>query len=254
MIEQDLLRLQRRLDALEAHDQRLPPLLADYLALPELRGLWAASSIDESGDVMDFSGQGHTLTNNGTTPRAVYNDVTPYFDFNGSTQYLNRTVEAGFNITGALTLGGWFWADALPAAYRGVFGKWNDVTVNQRSYALYVNGAGSETLFGVSSDGTAATTASRSMISTGTWHFLAGRFTPSTEVALFVDGVKYVNVTSIPAAVFDSSAALQVPLITLGGSSAYLDGRAALFWLCADDLSDALIARLWQRGRGYFGV
>jgi len=244
--------LERRLRRQEAKPTgpTLGEFYAQHLGLMELRGLWTMASVDESAAVYDLSGQGRTLTNNGPAFRAPYNDLIPYCDFTG-TEYLSRPTESGLAITGALTFGGWYWLDSFGATDLGLSGKYT-AAGNQRSYLLYTNPTLPEARLIVSSDGTAITQVNSGVaLSTGAWNFLVGRFTPPTELAIFANGTKTVNTTSIPASIFSSSAAF----ILMGFDGAgHRDGRASLNFLSAYNQSDALIDYLFQRGRVLFGV
>ena len=220
---------------------------------PELRGLWPYSSVDESGNLRDISGEGRTLTNNGTTLRSLLNNIVPYATLNGSTQYFSRADEAGLRITGSLSLGGWYYFTSLAKSMTAM-SKWT-AAGNQRSYLLQAlsTGAVSSSVSTNGTGGTAVFTSSGTAgeIVTGGWYFMASRFTPSTELATFVNKTKHVNTTSVPASIFVSTAGL-----LLGGVSAAaaLNGRSAMSFLCAGLVPDSLLARFFEVSRGFFGV
>lgn len=224
--------------------------LFQYLVLPNLRGLWPMSSVDSSGSAMDISGQGRHLANNGTCTFPVYGDVVPYLETSGSSQYLSRADEVGLSITGAFTVGCWFLADTIGATF-GLVTKWLS-SGNQRSYQLILNN--SERVYAyVSGDGTASVNKNATAtISAGTWHFAAMRYTPSSELAVFLDGVKATNVTSIPASCYDSTATFDLGAV--GAGSSLLDGRIALPFVCAAAVSDMQLTALYERSRVLFGV
>lgn len=251
MPELDLL---RKIAALEARLNRLesaelsPELAAPYLALPNLRGFWPMSSQDNSGNAYDLSGQGRTLTNNGTATFDVYNNVVPFVDLNGSSQYMSRADESALDISSALTLGVWFRPDVVTGS-QGLVSKYT-VSGSQQSYLLYLNAA---TLYAdISSTGANDFTVTIAGTTASVWHFGALRFTPSTELAVWLDGTKAVNTTSIPASLFNSTAALQLGLFNTSGT--YLNGGLALAFVCAAALTDQLIGSLFQRTRARFGV
>jgi hypothetical protein len=230
-----------------------PPfdLISPFLALPNLRGFWPMSSVDASS-VYDLSGQGRTLTINGSAPTAIYNDFVNYFDLNGSTQYLTRANEAGLGITGALTCMLWYWPDTVPSGARGLLSKY-DSSAAQKSYLLFDTNTGTHTAaFIISTDGTATVSSgSSALLSTGRWYHLAGLFVPSTKVAVFVNGVETANTTSIPATIFNSTASFAIGTNVNG---IILDGRIAPGCLCADDLSVSLIRSNFAQTRGFFDV
>jgi hypothetical protein len=170
-----------------------------------------------------------------------------YMDCNGTTQYLNRADEAGLDITGNLTVGGWVWRDT-DGAFERFINKANN-TGNQRAYRIFRNaaaGVAGAWGFEISSNGTATTFAlATSNTPTSAWEFVVARYTVSTEMALFINNTKYTNTTSIPAAIFNSSAEFRIGADSAG--SAFLDGRVALCFLTGSPLSDATIYTLYTR-------
>lgn len=256
--------LYRRLRRQEA--KALGPTVGEvfgmYLGIPNLRGFWPFSSLDNGGNAYDQSGQARTLTLTAGGSSAVLNDLIGYFDFNGTTGYQSRADEAGLEFSGNLTFGGWFRADALTAIMQ-VIGK-SDVTLANDSYRLSWRGdlSGDPVQFSIS-DGVAVVTAGQSgtgdeITVVDQWYFIAGRFTSSTEVALFIsDGAaptlsKYVNTTSVPAAVVNGTSAFRIG--ASGAASRFLDGGACLCFLCARNLADSYLEMLYQRSRVLFSV
>lgn len=224
---------------------------AQYQGLYRLRGLWPMASITETPTVIDASGQGRTLSFNGTVPLGLYNDLMPYVEFNGTTGFLSRADEAGLDIVGTLTLGGWFWADS-GAGIGALMSKYGSAVANRSYFLRYTgsntfqfgigNGVGDTTV--VSAAGTGTTDA---------WHFVVGRYSPSAEVAVFVDGTWYRNTTSIPGAIVNGAAQLEIGRLNVTNGQ-YLDGRAGLCFLSAAALSDTFVSYLWNRSRVLFGV
>lgn len=233
-----------------AYDATALKIAAALQLLPELRGLWAFSSVNESGNIIDLSGQGRTLTNNGTATRAILPSGLPYAIYNGSTQYFSRADEAGLDITGALTIGGWFYAAAL--ADVGLIGKFAFTAGNYKSYLLRILDATGAIRFTVSADGSASVAINTATgIATGSWHFIAGRFTPSTEIAVFVDGVKTVNTTSIPASLYNSNQPLQIGAYDAG--TKLFTGRSAPCFLSAAAIPDDLLYAHYAMARPLLG-
>lgn len=224
------------------------------LQLPQLRGYWPMSSVDENGDPYDLSGQGRVLTNNNAIPFAWYN-LFPYADFTpGSTHYFSRADEAGLDILGEITFGGWFWLDTLaPGTNMGLIGKFNTVG-NQRAYLLTFSDAGNVFQVYISSLGTAASTLGLShtaTLSASTWYHVVGRFTPNTELSIFVDGIEVSTAAAVPAAIFNSNTSFEIGASDAGNNR--LDGRACQCFLCADDLDDVIIRSLFEQTRANFG-
>lgn len=220
--------------------------------LPMLRAYWPFSSVDENGDVYDISGQGRVLNNNNTTPFAWHN-LLPYADLTpGATNYFNRVDEAGLDITGDLSLGGWFWLDTLaPGNDMGLIAKWT-VAGNQRAYYLKFVDATNQFQFSVSTDGAAVVTVTSTAVPViNTWYHICGVFRANSVLNIFVDGVKTELAVGVPASIFNSSADLQVGASDVGTNR--LDGRVCQCFLCAENLDDVMIWNLYQQTRANFG-
>jgi hypothetical protein len=226
-----------------------------HMQLPMLRAYYPFSSVDENGAVYDLSGQGRMLTNNGATPFANYN-LFPYANLTpGAANYFYRADEPGLDITGALTLGGWFWLDSLaPGTNYGLISKWDSAGgANQRSYMLYFDDATNTLKFNISSAGTAATSVavtSTATMAASTWYHIVGRFNPATLMSIFVDGTATDLAVGVPAAAFNSTAQLRIGDYNSGQ---YMDGRVCQCWLCADDLDSVLIKTAFEQTRVNFG-
>lgn len=240
-------------------------VVSSFLSLPGLIGFWPMSSINRSADVQDLSGNAHHLTYNGN-PTINYRGIVPYMDFDGTGDYLSRADETDFDITGTethiasalrgLTMGGWFYFDTLGASTIGIMSKFAYTSPNtdQRSYQIVYHGSG-YFFFSISSDGTQ--TNESNIISTvaeqtGQWYFIVGRFTPSTEVAIFVNTTKNKNTTSIVASIYNSTRPFAI-----GGNDNFatlMDGRASMCFLCTAALSDGIIRGLYHQSRSLFGV
>ena len=92
-----------------------------------------------------------------------------------------------------------------------------------------------------------------SAITLSAWHFAVMRFTPGTEVLLFVDGTGYTDAVGVPATIFNSTAAFAIG--RPGSLNAYyMDGRASLCFLCATALGIGTIRSLYQQSRALFGL
>jgi hypothetical protein len=218
------------------------------------------SAFNQTGAAFDQSGNVRTLTYNGN-PTYNFEGLAPYIDFDGVGDFLSRADEAGLDITGTeayvasavrgLTLGGWYRIDSF-AANQWLSGKYNTVG-NNRSYALAFLTT-PEVRFIVSGNGTATITAISSVAPVvTTWTFWVGRFTPSSELAIFQNNVKTINTTSIPASIFNSTASYVLGARD-NGAADLMTGRQSMQFLCATALSDAIIGALYQNSRAMFGV
>ncbi len=228
-----------------------------FQSLNGLRGFWPMSSVDENGDTFDLSGQGRILSDNGDLEYG-YDDLAPYVNLDGTGDFLNRTDEAGLDILGTeayietpgLTLGGWFQFDR-DSTSEGLIAKY-DAATNNRSYLLYKFNT-DFARFLVSNNGIAAVgvTSTVSLNQTD-WYFIAGRFDPGAETAIFVNGTWDTNVAAIPASIFNSNADLEIGSYNTG--TVLLQGRASLCFLCAAFLEDWIVNAIFQQTRAMYGV
>jgi len=231
-----------------------------FMGLPGLRGLWLpGASVAETGNVSDISGQGRTLTYNGNPTINLHNALVPYLDLDGTGDFLSRPDENGLDVAGTetyiasglrgLTVGGWFWSNAGGAA-QGLIGKRNAV-VGGHSYLLETSASNALSLL-VSTDGNTDVTVTGTVFPTAGWFFAVGRFTPSTELKIFMNGSTATNTTSIPASIFNGSSAFQIGSFNAGVN--LLVGRCALGFLCAAAVPDSILATALAMSRGLFGV
>jgi hypothetical protein len=152
-----------------------------------------------------------------------------------------------------LTIGGWFWLDALSAGGTGLIGKY-DTTTNNRSYLLYTTNS-PDFRFVISVDGTATKTVTSTTTPVArTWYHIVGRFDPSTEVKIWVNGSSNTNVAAVPAAIFNSTANLNCAALDNGAAATRLNGRASLNFLCAAALSDSIVLALYEQTRALFAT
>lgn len=232
--------------------------VSSMMALPGLRGFWPMSAVDSSGNVQDVSGHARELTLNGD-PTYNVDGLAPYIDLDGTGDYLSLADQADLDITGTesyvasgirgLTLGGWFYFDRLGQG-EGLIGKYS-LSGDQRAFTLYKNSSDNLAIL-ISSDGASTTSVTQTVtVETGRWYFTVGRYTPSSEVKLWVDDDTASKTSSIPASIFNSTSDFTVG--ALGGST-LLDGRIALPFLCAAALSDDIITNLFESTRHLFGV
>ena len=237
---------------------------AAHQALLGLRGFWPMSSFDESGDIYDMSEQDRTLTREGSPTYWTY-DLAPYAAFNGTTDYLERLDEAGLDILGTeayvaapyrgLTLGCWAWFDNDGAATtEGMMTKRDGAPIANVAYSLYRTTTDA-VRFTVSS-GVAQEWIDTPVVASGAWHHYVGRFDPSTELSVFMDGVEYPAGGSAIAAIQNHSANFQIGARDdgAGGAVYFLDGKISMAFLCAAYLPDPVIFSLYEWTRRMFYV
>lgn len=242
--------------------QTLSDIYGIFSNIPALRGLWVPSLLDQTGAISDRSGQGRTLTYTGNPTMNVYNGLAPYMDYDGTDDYHARPDEAGLDIIGTetyiassqrgLSAGAWVWVDALSGGTKtqGVLAKSNTVG-NLRSWRATL-GITDIFDFAVSSNGTAQVSVNTGLvIETGRWYFLAYRYTPSAEIAIWQSGQKFVNTTSIPASIFNTSAPFELARFNVANTGC-LNGRIGLAFLSACAVSDELISHLYRYSKTVF--
>ena len=214
-----------------------------FVRLPGLQGYWPMGIRTASGGAVEHSGTGTHLQQTGTCPTDY--DGNSYVHLGDGTNYLK---EPGvFGITGTetfidvglrgLTLGGWFWADETPADNVGLISR--DAGPPERGYLLRWT-TGNAAFFAVSLTGASVVSETSASSTTGAWHFVVGRFTPSAEVAIFLDGVKSANAVAVPASINVSTQAFEVGR-DLADDDKIFHGRARDVFVCAAALSDTLI-------------
>lgn len=214
-----------------------------FIELPGLAGYYPMGVRNGVGHAVEHSGTGSNLLQTGTCSTGY--DGNAFVQLGNGTNYLN--VVTTYGITGleawissslrGLTVGGWFMLDSLGANSGGLVSK--DNATPNRGYYLSATTV-PDVVFSVSGDGTVRTFATSAGTTVSEWHFIAGRFTPSSEVAVFVDGDKVVNVTAIPASINISTGNFEVG--RMAGSDVYIQhGKARDVFICASALSDDLI-------------
>jgi hypothetical protein len=221
-----------------------------FQLLQNLRGFWPFSSLTDTWAAADLSGQGRTLTNTGPCP-SVMLGLLPTLTFTGAT-YLSRADEAGLDITGGLSVCGWFKPTNL-AAQVDLITKWTNAG-NQAAYALSITATG-RPMFAICNTGVPGAAVliqgTAGDISINNWYFIGGRFIPNTEVTVFINLTKYTNAAAVPAAIFNSSAALLVGGVN---GAATLIGNGTLCALAAAAWSDTVFNNLYEQTKVLFGL
>lgn len=234
-----------------------------HLALPGLRAFWPMSSFDENGDAFDLSGQGRTLDYNGS---GLYNfqSLAPYIYLDGN-DYLERNDELGIRISATetyvaaaargISFGAWVRFDGAAAAQEQIIAKCDGAGAGNLAYELYRTAGGVLEL--AISDGAAIETqASAETLAATTWYHVAGKFDPSTEKAVLVNGNKTTAATALALLNVTDFANLQIGGRddNAGGSTENMTGRVCFAFLCCTVLPDSTIQSLYHQTRAMFGV
>lgn len=250
-LEKEIYDLKKQIDRMSAREfpRTTGDVFGTFMMSQNLRAFWPLSSLDAGSNPMDVSAQGRGLTNNGTITFGSIGEI-PYAILNGSTQWLSRATEAGLVITSNLTFGAWLYANANGTLYMpiGKFGASGNYgyciqRLNTNFYQANISGNGTTQFQAVFPTTSPATT----------WEFVVARYIPSTELSIFVNGVKFSNTTTVPASIFNGNGNFAIGRWD-GGAAQYFPGRAALPFLCATSLSDIAIQRMYNISRIFFGV
>ena len=233
---------------------------SSVLALPGLRAFYPMSAVGAAGEAQDISTLGQHMARTGD-PDFQYENLIPYANYNGTTDYHSVADNAAHDIIGTeayiqgfaqgLTMGFWLQKDALQAGSRHLFDKY-EANVANRSYSIYHTGA--DVTFRVYDAVNAPTdvTLVGALAADTTWHFIWGRYETGGDLTISVNNVTNTNVGGGPAALFNSSADLTIG--ARSGGASFADGRFSMVWLCCQQHSDAILGALWEQQRSMFGV
>jgi len=225
------------------------------LQLPGLRLFTLASSYDEAYGLTDWSGVRFAATNVPVAGMATTwpGVLVPYVEFDSGAAYYTSRDTATLSPTGDVTVGGWFYMDAL-GVQGAMINKWY-TTGNERSYNLHVAAGGALT-FEASSDGSATAgkllSVAGGIVTAGQWWFGVGRLSCSATQGVCLDGTWTTVSTAIPTATYDCARSLYLGRYNESATT-WFNGRIAQFWICAYAVPDAWIAWLWENQAPYFG-
>jgi hypothetical protein len=220
-----------------------------FIHLPGLRGYWPMSAVNYLGRAVDHSNASVHLQRTGSPTYGF--DGNAYIQLGVATDFLH-TASSELDFTGTeawidpaiqgLTVGGWFMMDASSVVDRGLITK--DITAPNRGFALLQKNTNQYGFF-ISGDGSGVSQVIGSTALVSQWQFVVGRFTPSTEVAVFVDGNKASLTTSVPAQCTVSTQNFEVGRY-LANNSQIVHGKARDLFICAAALSDSLIEEVYK--------
>ncbi len=217
-----------------------------FVRLPGLVGYWPMG-MRSAGNVIEHSGSGLNLTQTGTCPTDYDGNSFVHlgdgvnYVWNSSSQLsLTGTATWISSTISGLTIGCWVNIDALPSVQGGIAGKFGVIT----NWAYVIDLQSSGVLqFVISGTGSNLIVASGPAIGTSEWVFVCGRFTPSTEAAVFINAVKVVNTTAVPASLNVSTQAFEVGRY-LNDNTYTAHVRVRDLFICASALSDAVIEQI----------
>jgi len=218
-----------------------------FVQLPGLRGYWPMSAVNSSGAAVDLGNASVNLLRQGS-PLFSY-DGNAYIQLGVANDYLSTSL-SDLNITGTeawidpsirgLTIGGWFWVDDATVDPRGLISKFG--ASPQYGFSLTWTEV-NQPRFMISGNGTTVALVNYSVRLVSTWYFIVGRFTPSTEVAIFVNDDKVINTTTIPASINVSTQSFEVGRY-FNNNDNIVEGRARDVFVCTAALPDSLIEKI----------
>lgn len=220
-----------------------------FLALPRVAGYWPMSAgyTSDARNLVRVDGVDVDLVASAPTTYGQQG-LTPYLNLSGSNYLLLAGgVNNYYSLATAFTVGGWFYVGGsafgtLMSAYKETDRGWRLAArdVNLVEFLISNNGA------------TFIQWRPTAPFTRNTWCFIAARYTPSTEMALWVNNTKYTNTSSIYASLNPANASLSV-----GGQADgfnLMTGRAAHCFVCATALPDVQLQALYSLTRSLFNV
>jgi hypothetical protein len=213
-----------------------------------LVGYW---DLDESsGNASDTSGNGTTLTNQGTSTfsAAKFGNGT---ELNGSSQYFDTTDNSTLSITGNLTLAAWIEPDNVTSHSDHIIGKWDDT---DESYQLIkVN---DEIRMYIDSSSNYETTNATNLSADTVYHVAGVYDTSSQTVKLYINGILEGSTTTgtIPSSIGDDAGEISIGAEDTGGTPAnYFDGHIDEVRVYNRALSPTEITNLYNWAPGPVG-
>jgi hypothetical protein len=174
-----------------------------------------------------------------------------YKDFTrASSQYLSRADEDALSFHNNFTIGCWVYFDAESTDVEtGIISKWYE-TGNERAYVLYKDSS-NVIHFKVSNSGADEYDITDHGISyqEEQWFYVVGRFAPQSELALFVNGIWFKQVSGIPTDVYNSSEAFEIGRYNRDN---YLDGRVCQAFVCGYTVPDRFICSMYAHAKALF--
>lgn len=214
------------------------------ISIPIVQLVLPFSAVDYLSNTYDVSGQGRHFTS--SVVYSLLNNRVIIASSSAST-FIGRANEVALQITTTISLGIWVKVTST-ALSQIVFGKFG--ASGQYSYEIAYIAAGGFR-FQITSTGSAPLTfVDTATVSANTWYHVVASYNPSTAMNIYLNGVKTTNTTSIPAAIFASTAPLRIGI--RGDATFPATGSFAFAWLSKSLLTDAYINSLYEEGAPFF--
>ena len=194
-----------------------------------------------TGATLDAEGDTLTVAGDFTTSGGLIGKSAATFD--GTGDYISAADHSSLNITGALTVEAWV-KTSSSSSMRII----NKDDGSNRDYFLMSLDGSRGYRFGIFNSNTEyqVTSGADTAYADGKWHHVAGVFTPSTSLEIYVDGkLEAINTSSIPSAIDNDTEPLWIG--AMGDGSAYWNGNIARVSVWSEALTQAKIrAMLFQ--------
>lgn len=166
-----------------------------------------------NGDTEDYSVTANTTINYGAVSATGQNSASGAYDFNGSTAYVDCGTDAALRPNN-VSVSAWVYLDAYSSGMSGIVnygggGYWLKVNYDG-PLSFYISTAGIDTPVSVS---------------TGTWHHLAGTYTATGTLKIYIDGTEVTNSTTLSGYVTNYSGLRCLIGTVKNVAGRYTDGR-----------------------------
>jgi len=241
---------------------RSASLSAGLLDIPNIQACWIPSStyIGSGAAIQQPEpvGQHVLAVNAGATVNLEQNsklyEAACWNLASASSQYLSRAHENALVpiAPGNFSFGVWINPTTLPSVGNtmGVIGKGTDAPAN-RAWLVFFGNLGRADFRVYNAGGVNTDVVSDVVMTTGSWYFIQCRLQGSTEMAIFVNGKKNVNTTSIPAAARNTTSEFS---IGRWDAANYLNAKVGAAYLSGSVLSDKTMIAIYNRTRIFYGV
>ena len=205
-----------------------------------------------SGSVSDLSGNGNTATVTGATYGTDPNGGG-YFDFDGSSDYLQISSNTDFQSTSNFTVEMWVKPDSLGfASLSNIY----TTTSGNRKYNLAISDADGDLEFNTysTSGGTALSGNNPNLrIQTGVWNHIVAVYEQNVNQEIFINGVSHASIT--PSTTIETGATQ--PLL-IGALGSYIgtydfDGQIGDVRFYDSALSPSQIVQNFNASKGSYG-
>ncbi len=155
--------------------------------LDDVVALWQFDTA--TGQTADSSGNGRTLTANGTpTSPAGQAGFAQALGLNGSTQFATAPTDVAYDLGNDFTVEAWFRRSGSPATDEAIIERGNGT---DRTFLLYVEGGGTRVSAIVSRNGVDRYVGGGSVnVTDGAWHHVALTVDAANNQRIYVDGVQ----------------------------------------------------------------